>query len=722
MKDSIARLAVSLLTEEGQVKFRNERKKYSEFLEMIINEFPQAVLSDGTLDEPYRSLAFLITIGQRPVTSLLILKLLLKANRGLNGKETGEKLARELGISPLLTTKGGNYKDRVGDLISAFVKIGIIESVSSKKEGHPRDAGFRIRKSAIPAVRAFLDCTTSERNVLSSFKPSSFKDQFEARFDKRLGHVTKSGTKKREPFRIGKIIKSLLDPKLGISFEDAIAVIEEVEPQLKKGMKTTEIQSMLYDALKRHDKKAAESYRLSYPEITSIAMSDGKTETVNYKLVTNLIDKEVKLKLTRNLLDGFASTVYNVISRNPKNYTNETAIREYIYALVRSECTYVRSVDSFIREHLESAETALEGCQNSLESDEVPSASVLFGQFLEQISLVAIVQFGYLPFKDFERNVDLISNLLRQEDIKTELGDVYQLDEKEIFQFQRIRFLAQKKDNTGKKSLEQIVEEGKTLVDLSKQILKVSSLRVTPRPVITGLETIPTKRVTTGYEDLDNLLFGGIPEKYALLLTSPSCDEKDLLIEKFLKAGINERQITLYVTIDAKEAANLAEKFPSNLYLFLCNPEADAIIKSLPNVFKLKGVENLNDLDIALTSFFRRLDKTSKRPRRACIEVVSDALLQHHAVTTRRWLTALIPKFKTRGFTVLAVVNPHMHSPQEVQAILDLFQGEIHIYQKKTEKGLKRFIRIEKMYNQEYDQSEMPLKKDRIQKSTDTDS
>jgi KaiC/GvpD/RAD55 family RecA-like ATPase len=335
---------------------------------------------------------------------------------------------------------------------------------------------------------------------------------------------------------------------------------------------------------------------------------------------------------------------------------------------------------------------------------------------------VAIVQFGYLPFKDFDENIDLISNLLRQEEIKRELMDEYQLGEQEIFQFQRIRFLAQGKNNVSRKTLEKMVGEGKTLVELCEQILRVSSLHVAPRPVIAGLETATTKRVLTGYIDLDKLLLGGIPEKYAILLTSSSCDEKDLLIENFLKAGISEGQITLYVTIDVKETANLAEKFPSIFYLFLCNPEADAIIRSLPNVFKLKGVENLNDLDIVLTSFFRRLDKKSKEPRRACIEVVSDALLQHHAVTTRRWLTALIPKFKSRGFTLLAVVNPHMHSPQEVQAILDLFQGEIHIYQKKTEKGLRRFMRIEKMYNQDYDQSELPLKKDRIQKSSDVGS
>ncbi|NIV44121.1 hypothetical protein GWN49_04475, partial [Candidatus Bathyarchaeota archaeon] len=208
----------------------------------------------------------------------------------------------------------------------------------------------------------------------------------------------------------------------------------------------------------------------------------------------------------------------------------------------------------------------------------------------------------------------------------------------------------------------------------------------------------------------------GIPENYAVILTSPSCDEKDLLIERFLKTGIEANQVTLYVTIDAKAVVDLAEKFPLNFYLFICNPEADAIVGNLPNVFKLKGVENLTDIDIALTSVFRKLDAMPTRTRRACIEIVSDALLQHRAVSTRRWLAALIPKFKSKSFTTLAVMNPHMHSPQEVQALLDLFQGEIHIYKKKTEKGLRRFLRIERMYNQEYLQTELPLKKERMQK------
>jgi len=227
-------------------------------------------------------------------------------------------------------------------------------------------------------------------------------------------------------------------------------------------------------------------------------------------------------------------------------------------------------------------------------------------------------------------------------------------------------------------------------------------------------EVVLPGRITTGYKDLDNMLFGGIPENYAVILTSPSCDEKDLLIKRFLKAGVKEGQITFYVTTEAVGVGDLAEEFQSNFHVFICNPQADKIIKTLPNVSKLKGVENLTDIGIALTSAFRKLDKSLKVPRRACIEIVSDVLLQHHAVHTRRWLTGLIPDLKSRGFTSLAVMNPHMHSPQEVHAILGLFEGEINIFEKETEKGSEKFLKIRKMYNQRYLESKMPLRKEKL--------
>lgn len=215
----------------------------------------------------------------------------------------------------------------------------------------------------------------------------------------------------------------------------------------------------------------------------------------------------------------------------------------------------------------------------------------------------------------------------------------------------------------------------------------------------------PQDHVVTGHKVLDHLLLGGIPQNYGVMLTSPSCDERDSLVQSFLETGIEKGEVTFYVTINPAGVKNLAGSSRSNFYAFICNPQADAIIKSQPNVFKLKGVGNLTDISIALASAIHKLDATQKQPRRICIEIISDVLLQHHAVQTRRWLTALMTELKSNGFTTLATMNPQMHPQQELQAILDLFEGEINIY----EKGPKKYLKIKKMSNHKYLKNEIFL-------------
>jgi KaiC/GvpD/RAD55 family RecA-like ATPase len=232
----------------------------------------------------------------------------------------------------------------------------------------------------------------------------------------------------------------------------------------------------------------------------------------------------------------------------------------------------------------------------------------------------------------------------------------------------------------------------------------------------TGILEIVPGRIASGYTNLDRLLCGGIPEKYAIALMAPPCDERELLIKNFLETGARQGEVIFYVTIDPGVMKPLAEEFPSNFYLFVCNPQADAIVKSAPNVFKLKGVENLTDISIALTSAIRKLDHSLKSPRRICMSLVSDVLLQHHTVQTRRWLTALIPELKSAGFTTLAVIDPQIHPPEELHAILGLFEGEINIYEKETEKGLGKYLKIKKMSNQKYLENELLLKKEEPQK------
>jgi KaiC/GvpD/RAD55 family RecA-like ATPase len=240
--------------------------------------------------------------------------------------------------------------------------------------------------------------------------------------------------------------------------------------------------------------------------------------------------------------------------------------------------------------------------------------------------------------------------------------------------------------------------------------ITVEELRVT--------EVSPQKlrHVVPWQASLDRLLGGGIPENFAVALTAPACEERESLVRNYLDTGVRKGEVTFYLTVNPDGAKPLAEAFRSNFYLFICGPYADPVVDGLPNVVKLNGVGNLTNISIALTSAIRRINPQSRGHRRACLDLISDVLLQHHAVQTRRWLTALTTELKSAGFTTLAVVDPQMHSPEELYTILALFQGEINLYEKETGKGSEKYVRIKRMSDQKYVENELPLREEDLPK------
>jgi tetratricopeptide (TPR) repeat protein/KaiC/GvpD/RAD55 family RecA-like ATPase len=246
-----------------------------------------------------------------------------------------------------------------------------------------------------------------------------------------------------------------------------------------------------------------------------------------------------------------------------------------------------------------------------------------------------------------------------------------------------------------------------------KQAVKTNQITITAQPAKPEYEALPG-RITTGYAELDSLLQGGIPEKYAVVLAAPSSDERELLIQRFLGVAAQAGQTTLFLTTEAGNAITLAETLPADFSLFLCGSQAELMTQNLPNVYKLKGADNLTEIDIALAKYLRSLDPSKGGPRIACIQVVSDVLLQHHAVIARKWLSSILANLKSRGFTTLAIINPNMHPVEEVQAILGLFDGEIRIFEKESAAGLKRVLKILKLYNQEYREDELTLTKENL--------
>ena len=58
--------------------------------------------------------------------------------------------------------------------------------------------------------------------------------------------------------------------------------------------------------------------------------------------------------------------------------------------------------------------------------------------------------------------------------------------------------------------------------------------------------------------------------------------------------------------------------------------------------------------------------------------------MRHKALQTRKWLSELLDKFRAKNITTLVVLNPFMHSSEEVQAIVDLFNGNIELIEKQS--------------------------------------
>ena len=89
-------------------------------------------------------------------------------------------------------------------------------------------------------------------------------------------------------------------------------------------------------------------------------------------------------------------------------------------------------------------------------------------------------------------------------------------------------------------------------------------------------------------------------------------------------------------------------------------------------------------------------------------------LLSNQSVNTRKWLRETFTKFKTENFTILAVLNPFMHSKEETHALLDLFDGQIDIYEKEAQGLSRMFMRVKRMSNSRFGSKETVLIRDTL--------
>jgi tetratricopeptide (TPR) repeat protein/KaiC/GvpD/RAD55 family RecA-like ATPase len=200
--------------------------------------------------------------------------------------------------------------------------------------------------------------------------------------------------------------------------------------------------------------------------------------------------------------------------------------------------------------------------------------------------------------------------------------------------------------------------------------------------------------LSTGYARLDEVLKGGFLAGSSVILSAAPGDEVILLLRAFLQANNEE---SLFICRSLSSVETVVSEKSEKVKSIVCS---DKTFSPARNILPSKGIDNLTELSLQLSEAI-----SSIQPKRVVIEILPDILLRHKALQTRRWLTELLERLRTKNVTTLAVINPHMHADEEVQAVLSLFDGSLELVEKDATKSLL----IKWMHGIDIAEKELPL-------------
>jgi hypothetical protein len=109
----------------------------------------------------------------------------------------------------------------------------------------------------------------------------SLVDYFHREFDNQVKTVI--GPAGARPFDISEVVHSILIS--GVSFYDALNIIEDIKPRLHQNMRTEEVSLIVYDSLKKSKNAKAEDYKLKYREEVVILFPDGNLRILSFSLI-----------------------------------------------------------------------------------------------------------------------------------------------------------------------------------------------------------------------------------------------------------------------------------------------------------------------------------------------------------------------------------------------------------------------------------------------------
>jgi hypothetical protein len=194
------------------------------------------------------------------------------------------------------------------------------------------------------------------------------------------------------------------------------------------------------------------------------------------------------------------------------------------------------------------------------------------------------------------------------------------------------------------------------------------------------------------------------------VLTSPKCDEKDILIHRILDTALSQNHPCILISGSLDGVKDLLPKYRRLLSLIVCNPQAETLTIGIPEAVKLKTFDSLTELNLGISNALERTN--SSRGAVLCLETLDDILLTHHGAT-RRWLIDILTRVKASQVTCVATLNPAMHPQQESQGVLEAFDGQIDLYEAEIQVRPK-LIRVRRLAGRKFMDTELRVDKDKI--------
>jgi tetratricopeptide (TPR) repeat protein/KaiC/GvpD/RAD55 family RecA-like ATPase len=205
-------------------------------------------------------------------------------------------------------------------------------------------------------------------------------------------------------------------------------------------------------------------------------------------------------------------------------------------------------------------------------------------------------------------------------------------------------------------------------------------------------------RVPTGYEKLDLALQGGFFAASAVVLSAPASNEVPIFLGNFLKSSADvENSLLICRSLSSADAVTTET---DRVKVLVCGEPVAPTKRILPG----KSVENLTELNFQINEILKTV-----QPSRVVLDIVSDVLLRHKALQTRKWLSELLAKLRARDVTTLAVLNPSMHPTEEVEAVVDIFDGDLEISERVVQGERQKVLGIRWMHGTEITEKEIPL-------------